>query len=242
MSNQQKAEKNMVENGRFTVPLYHGTSAVFLASIRAFGLGAENPHHRLNTIELLRELNAIAEIHLQADEWYLIEKFSIENMVAQEVTASRLNFRHGSVYLTPAKMVAVRYAVSNSLGSELLSYAIELFGRLREFGCGQLDAITGRYSNALSLVDKPREPVLIEARDIPLENLRAESGGDAGSTADRIADTAASLDPELVPEVWGQFNFELLAPIAPGQLSCYKVHWTNNDPLFPQYELEPLCQ
>lgn len=62
-------EKTMkpVENGAITFPLYHGTSSLFVDSIRKLGLGARNPIAEYGVVHFLESIYRICE-ELFADD------------------------------------------------------------------------------------------------------------------------------------------------------------------------------
>jgi len=55
---------DIVRDGKFTIPLFHGTSTVFLDSIREHGLGGINP---IDKMGVMQSLDLLLK---QADERY----------------------------------------------------------------------------------------------------------------------------------------------------------------------------
>src|SRR5687767_8347685 len=106
------------DGSRLLVPLYHGTSELFLPSIRMAGLGAQDPHQQLATLSLLRDVIELYEaLHPQDSEW-LFSRLEAYAMLEQRSSPGGMNFRHGGTYLTASRYTAVRYALGNRYGSE----------------------------------------------------------------------------------------------------------------------------
>jgi hypothetical protein len=78
-------------------PLYHGTSSIFLPSIRKNGLGGVNPVAQLDVLTSLRHLAASCKDSCTSDPWWDENKKCIEKMAQQQVTAG-MNWRHGAAY------------------------------------------------------------------------------------------------------------------------------------------------
>ena len=56
-----------VEDGRLTCPLFHGTSSIFLGSIRAHGLGGRNPVAESGVINFLKALIPLSRKYLNGN-------------------------------------------------------------------------------------------------------------------------------------------------------------------------------
>ncbi len=219
----------MNDDDRMPVPLYHGTSRLFLPSIRSRGLGAQDPNVTFRSREMLDELAS-------AREWSWYEDpdlLSIRYIADQRVTGGGFNFRHGRTYLSPSKTTAVRYALGNRFGSELLSTTLRLFEKLQAFDQRSAHEIISRYPELLQLSTSAHQPLLVEVWDIPIRHLRSEDGGDPSDSLRIMGEEADDLRELL----WQQLNFELTAPQPAVNLKLYRIEPTNTDPIFPQYSL-----
>lgn len=113
--------KEIIINERFNIPLYHATSSLFIDSIMLSGLGGTNIVEQYRLINLMKDLISVADNVLDSKDEWSSSRFLFEWMAQQQITASGSNYQHGHTYLTPSRGSAIRYALSNRLGSELLS-------------------------------------------------------------------------------------------------------------------------
>ncbi|WP_102345911.1 hypothetical protein [Bacillus sp. Marseille-P3661] len=191
-----------IKDGRLMIPLYHGTSTLFLHDILTKGLGAENPTKKYNIMETLKKLvNKGYEYseYLPKSNWspnsehWLLKK---NKMIVNNEIA---NHRYNGVYLTPSKLTAVRYT-KNKYGSELISNTLILYHFLKEYSVPvDLDNEFLRH-----IMNCSYEPVVIIASSVDCSLLRSENNNKP------IEDTFKSLqfflekgfDPQ-------QTNFEL---------------------------------
>ena len=60
----------ITDGNQMLIPLYHGTSRMFLASMKRHGLGAKDPNSQVRSYELLSELLEIME----KQDWFYDEK------------------------------------------------------------------------------------------------------------------------------------------------------------------------
>ena len=217
-------------DARIPVPLYHGTSKLFLPSIRSGGLGAKDPNTAFRTREMLDELTSAREWNWDEDPDLLAARYIIE----QRVTGGGFNFRHGSTYLSPSKTTAVRYALSNRVGSELLSTTFCMFDKLKAYDLHRANGIIERYPELLKLYEIPHQPLLVEALDIPIRNLRTERGEDPAHALRMLRENADG--PHKL--IWEQLNFELTVPHSAVNLKYYRIEHTNADSTFPEYSLK----
>jgi hypothetical protein len=188
-------------NGKLTIPLYHGTSDLFYASIMKFGLGGRNLIGELRVIEVLCDLFKVAET-LSYDEDWLVGMKVTKLICEQRVTQGGLNFRHGSTYLTPSCYTAAAlYATGKRFGSEALEQFMTVWERLVESGVELPRAIRDSAQRIIDFVKGPVVPILIRLEGVAETSLRAENGGDPTATLQQIG---------IVPH---QANFELIEPI-----------------------------
>lgn len=215
-------------------PLFHGTSTAFLPSILKRGLGAFDPVSSANGVRCLTRLLPLADRYLLDQETWQLERIGIEFMVKQCVTNGNMNFRHGSTYCSPSEATAVRYALSNSHGSELLSSCIGLYRRLSLTASDQISFFEVEFPEIYSLSLTRPVPVLIVVQNVPGSVLRTEQGSDAIEQIYAIA--SANHDDEVAQVMFEQFNFELTAPIPSEWLVVKRIE---SKGLGDEYELLP---
>ena len=111
----------IVKNGKFSVPLYHGTTSIFVDSIKDNGLGSIDPLDKIGAKSLMEALFELAEKQGWSDDNWL----KYRNLLAPLVNQVRnpiYNFQHGGVYLTYSQELAEKYAIENPFGCEYLQY------------------------------------------------------------------------------------------------------------------------
>lgn len=105
------------------IPLYHGTSTLFLDGILRTGLGGLNPIAEWRVLEFAKAIHPLVTQYLSQDERWMVKAQSFGFMVDQK--SAHMNFQHGDTYLSPALETAARYAIDKRYGSELLTYGLE---------------------------------------------------------------------------------------------------------------------
>jgi len=204
---------------RIRFSLFHGTSTVFLPSILAHGLAARNPVAATKGVECLTRLLRVADKHLPDQEAWRCERIGLEAMSLQRVTGASMNFRHGGTYCSPSEATAVRYALSNSHGSELLSSCASLYARLREIVPAEVSFLETDFQSIHSLALTPSAPILLQLQGVPAAALRTEQGGDA---AERISIASSATGP-VGAAILQQRNFELVLPISSVQFTVSRI-------------------
>src|SRR5690349_20133729 len=91
---------------KMPIPLYHGTSSLFLGSILRAGLGGVNPISQWKVLEFAQEIYPLVEKHLSTQDDFMVKAQTFKFMVEQ--TSAAWNFQHGDTYLSPALSTAVR--------------------------------------------------------------------------------------------------------------------------------------
>ena len=114
--------------GMLEFPLYHGTSTIFLESIKKHGLGGRDPIKEWRVLECAKLLLPLAEQYANRSEVIKVHLGTTRAMVAQ--VNDHINFQHGQVYLSPVESTAVRYATSKKKGSVLVSRVVLLIKEL----------------------------------------------------------------------------------------------------------------
>lgn len=194
----------MLDDGKtLLIPLFHGTSSIFENSIISEGLGGINPIQDLKVYDTFCVLFELAE--QRNDEWWIANRWTMDNLRAQNVTNGS-NWRHGRVYLSPSRETAVRYA-GNRFGSEFISQTLLLFEKLRDHTVH----FCVHDHPVLSLLSLSPEPIVVEARNIPLSNLRTEKGENSKM---QLEEMAKDSNDKLSECLWQQNNFELILPLS----------------------------
>lgn len=220
------------------IPLYHGTSTLFLNSIIEFGLGGRNLIAEWKILEFAKVIYPLVEKHLSARDDLMLKCQTFRFMVEQKSAA--MNFQHGDTYLSPAPITAIRYAADNRYGSELLTYTLDLLNELVHLKiAGVCDKLYRAYPHIFEKLDVSPAPLLIRVDDISPTVLVAENGGDAQPVWEHIEEL--TRDFPSCDAVLQQSNFRLRVPVSVVRSKIWLInvaHW--NHPALPEYSLHLL--
>lgn len=204
------------DQGCLKIPLYHGTSSLFVDSIRVSGLGGSHDpelfDHRI--LSLLAECLSKCE---NLTEYWEGESLLIEKMLNQSVTEANFNFRYGGVYLTPSRFTARRYA-ENKMGSEFLSTIHDAFVALGSVNPLDAERIIPAGHKLRKVFQGDYKPVLITAHGVSKELLKTEQGKDIQDQIESMVDIKNKVDGMDSDALWQQYNFEFCGVISPNLL------------------------
>ena len=233
---------SVIQDGRLRVPLYHGTSDLFLESIRRRGLGGANPLEPLRAMESLRDLVEWCDLRAESDSgfasWWSGRRIQMEPTRLQQ--SSVLNFSNGRTFLTPSRRSAARYALSNAYGSEALSEAILLYREAAAHSGSAVDDLPFATPPLLELLDRVTCPILFKAEGVEVSGLRSEKGADPVETLRRLDEVWSPSDPDLFEDLTQQESFELVVPIPADCLKIYRVVRAGDDLSLPEFSLQPM--
>tara|TARA_A100000171_G_scaffold53096_1_gene76800 strand:- start:8387 stop:9088 length:702 start_codon:yes stop_codon:yes gene_type:complete len=212
---------------------YHGTSTIFLDSIRKYGLGAINPNTDQKNLEVLKFLFELSENHLKLNPEYITLKNSTWAMVNQgteELTDERgnkvvLHFRHDGMYVSITRIRAAIYAVLNKYGSEILERCIELYKLLINSNIPvkippEIDLFDFRQ-----YIDAETKPIMIEVLGISDNDLEKEDGKTASDALNLLRRCIPKLTEKEQFEFLQYCNFKLLKPVPVKQLNFFEIEY-----------------
>jgi hypothetical protein len=208
--------------GKLRIPLYHGTSSIFILSILEEGLGAVNIHQAYSIPERAAKLLKASEAFKGKEPWPLTRYFCAKlanTPPPNDSHTSGFSYRYGGVYLTPSRQTAIRYA-TRSLGSEALGILYDMLVLFADEDLALLDDTDQSLLAQMKAVQT--YPVLIKIDGIAVDDLRAEQGGDARAALEDLNKYLAD-DADLFDDLTQQTNFELIRPIPPNDFSAYKI-------------------
>lgn len=169
----------------FQIPLYHGTSSIFLAGILQHGLGGWNPIQEWRVVEFAQELLPHVHRHLGSDERWMV-KISSFGMMANQLRVG-LNYQHGDTYLSPSRSQAIGYTISKRWGSELLSFSLDFLDELTRRDVPEVcEGIYQRWKHIFDLLQVNAAPLLVETRGLTETDLVLERGEPVGDYLQRI--------------------------------------------------------
>ena len=220
------------------LPLYHGTSTLFIDGIRSKGLGGANPIADWKVLECARELYPVVEKYLGVTEdWH--PKIDGFRMMVEQLQGHS-NFQHGDTYVSPALSTAARYAISNRYGSELLTYTLEFMRDLQIHFPDRVPAgLRERYPEAIQRLLLPAAPILICVKDVPASSLLTEHGKDPTQLLETL-NPADQTCPALFEVLLQQRNFRLIEPVPAANLDVWLINVLRADVFPPEFELLPL--
>ena len=111
----------IIKDGKFSIPLYHGTTSAFVDSIKEHGLGGIDHLDKIGAKPLMQDLFELAEKQGWTDDNWLMHRKLLEPLVTQ-CRNQTYNFQHGGAYLTYSQELAKKYALDNPFGCEYLQY------------------------------------------------------------------------------------------------------------------------
>ena len=208
-------------NGHLEFSLYHGTSSIFIESIRKHGLGASRPKDIFD-INILNSLaNELSDKHPDV-EWWQANSFIIENMLPQRVTNAGLNFRYGGTYFSPSRCTAENYAKSNVFGSELISMIFNAHKSLHDADPCTAERIIPKNHPLHELFKKTHQPIILRTKYIKASSLRTEQGEPVEQQLENMIQWRDEYPPDEIEEVWQQFNFELIGKLNDEE---FEIEW-----------------
>ncbi|GAA4204003.1 hypothetical protein GCM10022289_21130 [Pedobacter jeongneungensis] len=205
---------------------WHGTSSIFLDSIRNTGLGAINPATDYKLLDVLGFLYDEIIRNGITHPVFLTNKSSIEAAIAQgtlELNGMLLNFKHDGVYVSASPIKAAYYACLNLVGSEILEKCLILLSVLIDGGKepkipDELDVFGVR-----KYLDKKPTPIMIEITEITDDKLLLENGADPSALLKEMREMFPNLPIAQQFERLQFCNFKLLNPIPRTKLRFYEV-------------------
>ena len=219
-------------------PLYHGTCTLFLERIAQHGLGGWDPIKEWRVLECLRKVLPIAEKNAGRSE---IIRSHIGNArsMAEQVNAG-LNFQHGSVYLSPSKETAVRYACGKKKGSELISRVVLLIEELNRLNVTEVKTdLYQEFPEVFHLQDIDAAPVLICIPQLNPDVLISERGEPPEDNLAKIRDLQVRF-PGSWEQLSQQLNFRLIQPVPADEIAVSLIAVRKWNPYEIDYGLIPI--
>ena len=215
---------------------YHGTSSIFLESIKKYGLGGINPNIVYRNLDLLKFLHDDSEKHLLDNEGYLNIRNSVVAMARQTDLIYKtdsgddlvFNYRHDGIYVSLTREKAIIYACSNSYGSEILAYSIDMYLKLKDkFKSYELPDELNQF-RIERFINKNHTRVLIEIDGLSETELETEYGGDAKTQLDKLRIKIPKMTPKEKFELLQYVNFKLLNPVSLDKMKFYEIDFDSH--------------
>jgi hypothetical protein len=198
------------KDGYLKIPLFHGTSSIFINSIVKNGLGSPIPKTQYS-IELFRKLCDVHNNSQWQSIWWRDNSYIWESMLNQKVNRY-VNFRYGGTYLSPSKENASSYALNNSYGSELLSSIIDSIQALETFNLDVSHELIPKNHFIRRIMLQQHRPVLISLKKMKVSDLMTEKNLSVTELLNQMKENAEKY-PSIQDALWNQSNFHCLSII-----------------------------
>jgi hypothetical protein len=227
-------------NNILPIPLYHGTSTLFLDSIIEKGLGGANPVQELKLMELCKEVYKFSEEHLKGTKLFEVSGQVLQRM-SEQSNIGAFNWQHGHVYLSPSQQTAVNYAISKEFGSELLTYTIMFLKELILLEVPYvINDMYKKYRKVFGMINARASPLLIKINEIYTTSLTTEHGDDCSNSIKEI-DELMNLEDHTRQMFLQQTNFRLITPIPTLDIFLINIkEWKEWSPSYNLYRIEPI--
>jgi hypothetical protein len=215
-----------------TFQYFHGTSSLFVDSIKKHGLGGVNPNFKFGHLKSLKSLFELAEKTLLDKEEFrkiydTTRAMSLQAKLKTKIDGKDeiLNFLHNRIYIALSQERAISYATLNKYGSEILSTSIKLVELLDKYKINY-SSINESIVNIRNVKEKSPKPILIKVLSVDENRLDKEDG----KTAIEALDFLRSVMPKLTEEQKFRFfqhcNFQIIDPIPASKLEFYEIDFT----------------
>jgi len=211
--------------GQLNIPLYHGTSSLYLESIKRLGLGGVNPYSKYNIRDYLKKnLSLYESIYDDAckkniDVLHRDIPPSIIKATIEREGGQQFSFLYEGTNFTPSKNKAQDYA-QNPLGELLYSvYVFDLALSQSKLYTRPTTWDENGLAYLLSNLEK-HSPIVFKLESIPLAWLQSESGEDPREIVSYIDENLFRLgsNSEQFDSMLQQSNFRILQNIPYGRM------------------------
>ncbi|WP_420390687.1 hypothetical protein [Marinobacter sp.] len=210
-----KSNKLLDREGNFRCAFYHGTSTLFLDSIRETGLGGRNKVKEFGWAIAFKDLFGLADQRMANSAVWQKVRGGLLPIVKQGLTSDGLqfNFSHGQVYISPVPKIAERYALE--AGCEILDYVRRLSLILHHEGYTQ-DVQSILPTHLQETLGKTYRPVLLKINCLRFRDVETENGVDKLKLLRKYEAFFGGADPDPFMPSW-----KLVAPVPKSQLEFH---------------------
>ena len=195
------------------LPLYHGTSTLFVDSIKQFGLGGKNIIQEGKVLEFARKIFPLVKDNLPENDGSGHAVSAFQDMVEQQPL-----FQHGQVFLNLSYDYCTRFTQQREFGSELISHSLYYYGKLLERNLVSPDLLNDyHYLKEAKRIGS--KPVVVTVKDVDWDNLLMENGN-ALPTEDieKILSFSEWNESNVKELVRRAYSFRLIKAIPSGEI------------------------
>lgn len=208
---------------------YHGTSDLFLHSIKANGLGAINPSLEHGYLDTLKYLWNLAEKTLIDKIEYKYIRDTTTAMALQtqlKVFLNNqnqiLNFRHDGIYISLSREKAVVHANINKYGSEIICTSIKLMEILEKYQIPYYNRALP-IDQIISFRKMNPKSIIVKINKLDEFKIHKEDGKTAKEALDFLRIIENDLSNDQKQRFFMQCNFKLLERIPPVDLEFFEL-------------------
>ena len=152
------------------IPLFHGTSTLFLDNINQYGLGRYDQLKEYRAMEMLEELYGVCREYTNFTWADPVSNLVCEKILSKDDTS----WQYNGTFLSTSRYKAWNHATLNSYGSELLSAAMYLYDVL--LACGLKYSLKDSSHNCLitQLQRSQIYPCMLRVDHANLSNLKLD--------------------------------------------------------------------
>lgn len=162
-------------NGKnLLIPLYHGTSTLFLDDIKKHGFGGKNLIDEMKVMDMLTQLyeSCISETNFKHED-------PVTDQLCKNILSQNEGWQYKSLYLNTSKYKAYNHSLLYKYGSEILSVTMYLYEYMTYINPGY--QFHNRLHNELAglLLEADIQPVVLQLNHMDIDILCR--GGDKES-------------------------------------------------------------
>lgn len=205
----------LIENDIFIIPLYHGTSSLFLESILKNGLGGNDPLNKLGAREFFNDIYKLADKEFCNNNYWIKIRDKIQPIVMQQFIGDNFSFKHGESYLAVNRDLAIKYARENYYGSEYLTYMGKLYDFLDMNKVEGLKVI--KNESLLKVLKGSYDPILITLNAVKVQDVETETGRP-------LQEQVEEIEMFLSKGIIAPLSFKLNRPIYRNKFTVTKLN------------------
>ena len=200
---------NKLQFTKCPLPLFHGTSTLFIDSIREFGLGGKNIIHDANVLEFAKKIYPLIRDNLQHDN-----KFSVFSDMVNQTPL----YQHGQAYVSLSYNYCTTFAEQRKFGSELITYSLNYYEELLERKLISLDLLE-KYPYLKQIRGLNPQKVIVKIKDIFFEDMLYVDGNELTENDLELIKGIAELEESSVKESYETgWEFRIKKPVSPQKI------------------------
>jgi hypothetical protein len=196
------------------MPLYHGTSSLFVEDIKKYGLGGKNIIQEAKVLDFARAIHPFVKEHLQKKNVYDGRFDVFSDMVEQKSL-----YQHGQVYVSLSYDYCTKFTQIRKFGSELITYALSYYEDLLNQEILSIDFLKD-YPFLRNIRNMNFNPVVIKIEKLDFGNLLCVNGEPLTDEYFEKIKMISDMEESKIKEfARSSYRFRLKYPISCDKLS-----------------------